>query len=294
VSNTLKGIVLMVASMVAFTVLDACGKYVLHDVALPVAVFFRYFIALLLSALLIWRTGGTPLLTTRHPYVQAARGLFLLASTFLNFIAMSHLQLAQTSAISFTIPLWVCALSVPVLGEYVGPRRWIGVLVGFLGILVIMRPGTASFHWAMFCSLGAALNGALYNLATRKVGGHDQAETSLFYVGLFGSIGALGPAAWTWAMPHGMQWLPLMAMGVAGAAGHFMLIGAHRIASAATLAPFAYTQIIWMTLAGYLFFNNTPDLWTILGAAIVVASSIYVFARERAHGKTEAIPTPED
>jgi drug/metabolite transporter (DMT)-like permease len=95
-------------------------------------------------------------------------------------------------------------------------------------------------------------------------------------------------------MPHGVQWLPLVAMGVAGATGHFMLIGAHRIASAATLAPFAYTQIIWMTLAGYLFFKNTPDLWTILGAAIVVASSIYVFARERAHGKTEAIPTPED
>lgn len=284
----------MVASMVAFTVLDACGKFVMHDVALPVAVFFRYFIALLLSSTLLWTTGGTALLSTHHPYIQAARGFFLLASTFLNFTAMSYLQLAQTSAISFTIPLWVCALSVPLLGEHVGIRRWIGVLFGFLGILVIMRPGTAGFHWAMFCSLGAAFNGALYNLATRKVGGSDRAETSLFYVGLVGSLGALGPAAWTWATPQGLQWLPLLAMGLAGAGGHFMLIGAHRIASAATLAPFAYTQIIWMTIAGYIMFGNVPDFWTLVGAAMVVAGSIYVFARERAHGKLQPIATPED
>jgi drug/metabolite transporter (DMT)-like permease len=293
-NNTLKGILLMVIAMIAFTVLDACGKFVMRDVALPVAVFFRYFIALLLSAALLWRSGGATLLATRHPYLQAARGFFLLASTFLNFTAMSYLQLAQTSAISFTIPLWVCALSVPLLGEHVGLRRWVGVLFGFVGVLVIMRPGTANFHWAMICSLAAALNGALYNLATRKVGGHDKAETSLFYVGQFGTIGALGPAAWSWAMPQGSQWLPLIAMGVSGAAGHFMLIGAHRIASAATLAPFAYTQIIWMTIAGYLLFGNTPDSWTMLGAAIVVASSIYIFTRERALGKTDAIPTPED
>jgi drug/metabolite transporter (DMT)-like permease len=293
-SNTLKGIVLTVVSMIAFTVLDASGKYVIQTVPLPVAVFFRYLLAVIFAGALIALTGGTPLLMTRHPVLQVARGMCLLAATLMNFLAMSYLQLAQTSAINFTIPLWVCALSVPLLGEHVGLRRWLGVLTGFLGVLVIMRPGTANFHWVMLVSLASALMGALYNLATRKVGGHDKAETSLFYVGLVGSAGAALPAMQSWQMPQGMEWIPILLMGVAGTAGHFMLISAHRLASAASLAPFIYTQIIWMTIAGYLLFNNTPDFWTIVGAAIVVASSIYVFAREQAHSKATALPAPQD
>ena len=284
----------MLSAMLAFTVLDASGKFVLQSLSLPVAVFFRYFIALILASLLISGSGGKTLLKTHHPILQMLRGFFLLSSTMLNFVAMSYLQLAQTAAISFTIPLWVCALSVPLLGEHVGIRRWTAVLVGFLGILVIMRPGTQSFHWAMLCSLGATLNGALYNITTRKVGAHDGAETSLLYVCLFGSLGALLPATYAWATPQGWQWLPLILMGFAGAAGHFMLIKAHRIANAAVLAPFAYTQIIWMIIAGYLLFKNIPDFWTLVGASIVIASNIYIFARERIHGQKDPAPIPSD
>lgn len=280
----------MLAAMASFTVLDTAAKYVTQHMPTAVAVFFRYFIALLFSALVVWKGGGVPLLRTRHVYLQALRGFFLLASTMLNFVAMSYLQLAQTAAISFTIPLWVCALSGPLLGEVVGLRRWLAVAAGFAGVLVIMRPGTGSFHWAMLLSLGTALMGALYNLTTRKVGGADKAETSLFYVGLFGSLGAALPALVHWQMPQGWQWLPLVIMGVAGTAGHLMLIQAHRLAPASALAPFVYTQMIWMIIAGYLVFNNVPDLWTLVGAAIVVASGIYVFARERMHGSLQPAP----
>jgi drug/metabolite transporter (DMT)-like permease len=294
VNPRLKGIALMAAAIVIFALLDGLAKYVMQTLPPPVAVFFRYFVALLLSMAIIERTRRPAIIVSRHPGWQIVRGLMLLASTYLNFAAITFLQLAQTAAISFTIPLWVCALSVPLLGEHVGLRRWAAVLVGFLGVLVIMRPGTMDFHWAMFMSLGAAFCGSIYNIATRKVGGRDRAETSLFYVGLVGSVVAVLPLPWFWQMPYGMQWPILLAMGLAGGFGHFLLIQAHRLAPASVLAPFIYTQIIWMILIGLIVFRDIPDLWTIIGAAIVIASGLFVFAREKTLGRETETPAPTD
>jgi drug/metabolite transporter (DMT)-like permease len=180
------------------------------------------------------------------------------------------------------------------LGEKVGLRRWLAVLVGFCGVLVIMRPGTASFHPAMLISLFNALLGALYNIITRKVGARDSAETSLFYVCLLGATGAALPMLTHWQSPVGWQWLPLGLMGAAGAFGHLMLIQAHRLSPASAIAPFIYSQIIWMILAGYLVFGQLPDTTTLLGASIVVASGIYVFNRERLKGVQTTLAAPED
>ena len=273
--------------MALFTALDASAKLVTQGLPIPVAVFGRYSIALLLTSLLIWRTGGVNDLKTRHPYLQLMRGGFLLASTFANFFAMGYLQLAQTAAIFFTIPLWVCALSGPMLGERVGLERWLAVCMGFAGVMIIMQPGTSHFHWVMLVSLFASLMGALYNIVTRKVGGHDKAETSLFYVCLTGTVVASVPMATHFQMPVGWQWFPLVFMGIAGAVGHWMLIQAHRMASASVLAPYLFTQIIWMTLAGYFVFGNVPDRYTIIGATVVIASSLYLFARERRSNAAE-------
>lgn len=280
--------------MAVFTVLDTSAKFLTQSLPIPVSVFFRYFIALIIAALVVWRRGGASLLITRHPVLQVLRGLLLMGSTFGNFLAMSYLQLAQTAAIFFTIPLWVCALSVPLLGEKVGLRRWLAVAVGFCGVLVIMRPGTMSFHWAMLLALWNSFLGACYNLATRKVGGRDSTETSLFYVCLVGAAGAAAPMAANWVEPSGWQWLPLLLMGLAGATGHLMVIEAHRLAPASTIAPFIYSQIVWMTISGALVFGQFPDLWTIVGASIVVMSGIYVFNRERKLGGSAAEATPED
>jgi drug/metabolite transporter (DMT)-like permease len=290
----LQGILLMAASMAFFALLDGMAKHVMLFLPAFVAVFFRYLLALALTLVIVWRAGGLSLLATGHPLLQALRGLMLVSSTWLNFFAISHLQLAQTAAISFTIPLWVCALSVPLLGEAVGLRRWIAVLVGFLGVLVIMRPGTDDFHPAMLLSVMAAICGALYNIATRKVGGRDRAETSLFYVGLVGSLGAALPLPWHWQMPEGTQWLFLVGMGLCGGIGHFMLIQAHRLAPAAALSPFVYTQIVWMILLGFLMFGDVPDLWTLIGATVVIASGLFVFARERSLGRSGEVPAPVD
>ena len=289
-----QGILLMAASMAFFALLDGMAKHVMLHLPAFVAVFFRYLLALALTLVIVWRAGGLSLLATGHPLLQALRGLMLVSSTWLNFFAISYLQLAQTAAISFTIPLWVCALSVPLLGEAVGLRRWIAVLVGFLGVLVIMRPGTEDFHPAMLLSVMAAICGALYNIATRKVGGRDRAETSLFYVGFVGSLGAALPLPWHWQMPEGTQWLFLVGMGLCGGIGHFMLIQAHRLAPAAALSPFVYTQIVWMIALGFLMFGDVPDLWTLIGAAVVIASGLFVFARERSLGRSGEVPAPVD
>ena len=276
----IKGILLMVASMVIFTLLDAAAKHLVQTLPPAVAVFGRYLVAFVLSVLVIMRKGGPQLMATRYPALQALRGVMLMAATMLNFIAIMYLQLAQTAAIFFTIPLWVCALSVPILGEHVGLRRWIAVAVGFMGVLVIMRPGSDSFHWAMLLSIASSFCGAIYNIVTRKVGGRDRAETSLFYVGLVGAAAGAVPLPFVWQTPQGMQWLLLGFIGLVGTIGHFMLIQAHRLAPASVLAPFMYTQIVWMILVGYLFFGDVPDFWTLAGAAIVVASGLFVFAGE--------------
>jgi drug/metabolite transporter (DMT)-like permease len=294
VSPALKGIVLILLAICCFAMLDATAKYTVQTVPQQVAVFFRYFVALVLASLLIVRTGGPELLKTRHPAGQAMRGVLLMASTTLNFLALSYLQLAQIAAILFTIPLWVCALSMPLLREPVGIRRWAAVIVGFLGVLVVMRPGTSDFHWAMFASLGAALCGGIYNILTRKVGGADRAETSLFYVCLVGAAAAALPLPWAWETPQGLAWGLFLMMGIFGFAGHLMLIEAHRLAPASMLAPFIYTQIIWMILLGFIVFGDRPDMWTLIGAAIVIASGLYVFARERARGITRPAPAIED
>lgn len=283
-----KGILLMVASMVAFTLLDAIAKHLVQTLPPAVAVFGRYVVALLLSVGVILRKGGPHLMATRHPALQALRGVLLMGATMLNFIAIIHLQLAQTAAIFFTIPLWVCALSAPLLGEHVGWRRWIAVAAGFMGVLVIMRPGSDSFHWAMLLSIASSFCGAIYNIVTRKVGGRDRAETSLFYVGLVGAMAAAVPLPFAWQAPQGLQWLYLGFMGLAGTIGHFMLIQAHRLAPASVLAPFMYTQIVWMILIGYALFGDVPDFWTIAGAAIVVTSGLFVFAGEARASKAPA------
>jgi len=293
-TKELRGILFMCLAMLLFTGLDTAAKLVTRDLAPWVAVFFRYTVALILGLTILLARKGVNGGKTRHPGLQTIRGLLLMGSTICNFLAMQHLQLAQTAAIFFTIPLLVSALSVPLLGEHVGWRRWLAVVVGFLGVLVIMRPGTEGFHWAMFFSLAAALQGAFYNIATRKVGGHDSAETSLFYVALVGSLASIIPAGLDWTMPQGTQWLLLFSMGIFGTIGHFLLIEGHRLAPASRLAPFIYSQIVWMTLSGFLVFGDVPDRWTLAGAAIVVASGLYLLQRERIRGKTEAVAAPSD
>jgi drug/metabolite transporter (DMT)-like permease len=213
----LVGIGLMVGAFAMFAMLDATAKYLVGFLGVGLVVFARYGFSLVFVGLLVWQQGGSGLLVTGNGVLQVVRGLLLIVSTGTNFIALGYLQLAQTSSIAFSNPLWVCALSPLLLGERVGPRRWFAVLVGFMGVLLIIQPGTMSFHWAMLLSLTSALSTALYQIATRKVGAEDRAITSLFYVSLVGSLAAAPLAPIGWAMPSVGQWGLLVLMRVSSA-----------------------------------------------------------------------------
>lgn len=275
------GILLMVAAVTTFAMLDATAKYTVKSLSTAMVVCFRYGIASAYVTILLWRMGGARLLVTRHRKLHAMRGLLLLGSTGFNFFALNYLQLAQTSAITFSNPLIVCVLSPWLLGERVGLRRWIAVIVGFIGVLIIIRPGTAGFHWAMAASVLSALCGALYQIATRHVGLHDQALTSLFYMTLTGALGAVPLALVDWQTPLAWQWGLLGLAAIFGTCGHYMLTEAHRRAPASVLAPFVYVQIIPMIVIGFLVFGDVPDGWTLAGGLVVIASGLYVLYRER-------------
>ncbi|MFW6076417.1 MAG: DMT family transporter [Hyphomicrobiales bacterium] len=271
----------MLAAFAIFAILNATAKYLLVSLGLGFVVFGRYAFSLVFVAMWVWQQGGAAVLVTGHGPLQVLRGVLLITSTGCNFAALGYLQLAQTASIAFSNPLWVCALSPLLLGERVGPRRWFAVVVGFIGVLLIIRPGTMSFHWAMLLALASALATALYQIATRKVGTDDRALTSLFYVSVVGSVAAAPAAPIGWVMPDLVQWSLLALMGLCGTVGHHMLTQAHRMAPAPVLAPFVYSQIVWMALIGFVVFGDIPDAMTILGASVVVASGLYVFYREQ-------------
>ena len=280
--NVATGIGLMIAAVATFTVIDACAKFLLGSGVPPMMVVFaRYSLSLVYVLALMWWTGMLTF-TSHHPGLQVTRGVLLFASTLMNFIALQYLRLDQTSAIFFSNPLWVCALSPFLLGEHIGPRRWAAVIVGFLGVLLIIRPGAAGFHWAMLLSVTVAIITALYQIITRRIGGRDPALVSLLLPSLVGSALAMPLGIFDWHVPAWGLVALMLLMGMAGGIGHHLLIKAHTMAPAPTLAPFIYTQIVWMIIVGFVVFGDVPDLYTLFGAIIVVSSGLYVYYREQA------------
>ncbi len=281
-TQTSSGILLMLVAFMLFSVLDASAKQLVQGLPATVVVFGRYALGTVFIVLIGWPLFGQAMWRTASVRLQLLRGVFMVGATLLNFLAVRHLQLAQTSAILFTTPLWVCLLSPFLLGERVGWRRWLAVLAGFAGVLLVLRPGTDAFHPAMFHSLAAALTLSLYQILTRRVGLRDAAISSLLWSTAAGAVLSLPLAAMQPVMPAGSDWGLLALAGLAGSAGHFLLAEAHRRADASLLAPFAYSQLVWMVLIGWLWFGDVPDAWTIGGALIVAAAGLFVYYREQA------------
>ncbi len=284
----LLGISMFLGALVAFTGIDSSAKWILNDgFSVGQAVFMRYGVHLALIVGILLPLLGKNLVRTKRPGLEVLRALMLLTSTGMNFAAVQYLSLSVTSAIFFTLPIILCAFSVPLLGEKVGWRRWAAIGVGFIGVLIIIRPGSATFQWATLLSLGATVALAFYNILSRKLAGVDSLYTQQFYVALAATIFvmpfAIGPfAAQPWVLPtSSWSWVALFGMGMFGAVGHWLLTEAHRYAGASTLAPFVYGVIIPMTLSSWLIFGQLPDVWIWVGAPIVLGSGLYIWVRER-------------
>jgi drug/metabolite transporter (DMT)-like permease len=278
----LAGIGLAIAGYVSFTLIDTCAKYLTQQ-GLPSmeVVFIRYAAQLLLVSAIFLPQRGLALVATRSPRLEVLRGLALMGSTIFNFFALTFLPLTVTSAIMFTSPLILCALSIPLLGETVGWRRWLAICVGFVGVIVIVHPGTSAFHPAVILSILGAACGALYSLLTRKLAGIDSTTTQQFYAGLVATLCVAPFALGGWQFPHSPDgWLAFGLIGIVALVGHQLLTAAHRFAPASVLAPFSYIQIIFMTASSWLIFHQPPEFWLYVGAPIVIASGLYLWLRE--------------
>ncbi|MCB1492033.1 MAG: DMT family transporter [Rhodobiaceae bacterium] len=294
------GIVLMLLAYFWFSFIDTSAKWLaLYGFPVFQIVFMRYLAHLVISMGMIAKDGfELSRFGTEKPGLVILRGALVLGSTIFNFIAVRYLPLTLTSTILFSAPIIVCALSGPLLGEKVGLWRWSAIFAGFVGIVVAIRPFDASFHWAVFLSLGAAACFSFYLILTRKLAGVVASGTMQFYTGAVGAL-ALAPLAFaTWRMPEtAFEWVVLVMIGFFGWIGHEFLTRAHGFAPASTLTPFAYSFILYLTVWSVFVFNQLPDRWTIIGAAIIVASGMVIWFRERKLGLRTAAarqvyPTP--
>jgi drug/metabolite transporter (DMT)-like permease len=283
--NRLIGIGLVSATFLFFALLDCGAKWLVRTLPVFEVVWLRFVTHVLFTTALLAPKYGMTLVRTKRPGLQLVRSLFMPVMTALNFWALQYLQLAETGAIQFTVPILIAIASGPLLGERLDARRWAAILVGFAGVLVILRPGTQGFHPALVLSLINAVLYALFNLMTRKLASYDPPEATQFLSAVGATIAMAPFALASWQAPStGLEWTVLCLIGIAGGLGHYFLALAHRFAPASVLGPFLYQQIVWMVLFGYLVFGDVPAGPVVVGAGIVIASGLYLLYRERGRG----------
>jgi drug/metabolite transporter (DMT)-like permease len=281
--NRLVGIGLVSSCYVLFTLLDGSAKWLVTSVPVVVVVWLRFLIHALFASALLFPLRGMALVRTRHWRWHLLRAVMFVVMTGLNFWALQYLQLAVTASIFFAVPILIALLAAPLLGEKLDAGRWSAILAGFAGVLIIVWPGSADFHPAMLLALGNTLLVAIFNLMTRRLAAYDSPET-IQYLPALGAAILLAPFALaTWESPEGwLEWAVACLMGAMGGLGHYLLAAAHRYAPATVIAPFLYQQVIYMALFGYLVFGDVPAPAVWVGAGVVIASGLYLFARERA------------
>lgn len=284
--NRAAGILWMLATMFCFISLDAIMKYLLAIYPLLQVTWARFFFATLIAAAI--NAPNLPgVLRSRAPRLQTLRSLLMMLTTVMFNAGIKFVPLATATSIMFMSPILITVLSIPILKEQVGMRRWIGVVVGLLGALIVVRPGLAGLGLGTLFLVIAAFLNANYQILTRKVRIHDQPMTSLFYTAAVGAVvtSAIVPFDWQWPTLEG--WLLFAASGLFGGLGHLCLIQAFRRAPASVVAPFSYSSLLWASLYGWFLFAEWPDLWTLVGAALIILSGLYIFHRERLHRQHE-------
>jgi drug/metabolite transporter (DMT)-like permease len=281
--NTLRGIGLMCLALVLFSALDTTAKYIATRSGLPISqvTWLRFMSQFALVVITFGVLAVPRLLYSQKWKHQVFRSFLMLGSTAFNFLALKTLRLDQTLTIGFLAPFIVALLAGPFLGEWIGWRRMVAIAVGFCGILVVVRPGYATFDFGMIYAGIGMMCYAIFMLLTRYLTRFDPPEVTIFYSMLAGVfvVAPFALAEWIWPR-DAFTWAMLISTGLWGGLGHYIFILAYRHAPASTLAPFIYFGLITHTALGYLVFDQLPDTWTISGALIVVASGVYLVHRE--------------
>ena len=276
-------IALICGAMVCFTGLDTCSKWLAATLPAAQIVWARYMGAALIALAALRPLSRPSALRSNSPWLQAFRSILLLGATGANVLALRQLQLSETATISFLTPIFVALMAGPLLGERVGAERAIAIAVGFLGVAIATRPGTAAFQPIVLVAVAGVLCNSGYVLATRKLAGKDGPRTTFAWTQVAGIVALTPTLPWVWRQPATVEaWLVMAVMGMFAAAGHSLLIIAHRFAPAPALTPFTYTQLVWMIVSGVLVFGDWPPAATWVGAALVVACGAFLALRERA------------
>ena len=274
------GILLMICGVACFAVMDATIKWLTDDFSVTQIVALRSWFGLPLLFILVYLEGGISSLKTTRPGAHILRYLLVLALSFSFFWVLSQMKLVDAIAITFAAPILIAALSVPVLKESVGIHRWAAILVGFIGILIILRPGSGVFQWAAIVALGSTIIYAILMISTRALKSTESTAALMFYpqIGVSITGAVFVPIFWIAPSPGELGLFALA--GTFGSLGILCLTHAFRLAPAATVSPFEYSALIWATLLGYLLWQEVPDKFIVLGTVIVISSGMYILYRE--------------
>ena len=276
---------------IAFMALfDAMAKFLGEGYHVVQLVFFRNFFSLLFVVLLLARSGGFGSLRSRHPVLHGLRAAFALGATFSFFIGLQFMPLAEAFALTFTGPIFITVLSIPVLGETVGPRRWTAVLIGFVGVIIMLRPGSEALRVEALLPLTAALCYAFVMLLSRKLSRREPVLSVLFWTTIIGTIVSGVALPFDWLTPTPRDWVLFILLGLLGTLTMWFMTLAYRHAPAAVVAPFDYTILLWGLLLGWVIWHELPDpeIWP--GAVILNGCGLYITHRETRMAR----PAPED
>jgi len=284
------GILFLLASNLCLAGMDAVSKTLIQSYDVTQILWVRYMFFAGFTAALAWHGRGSvggliSAFRTERPWLNIARAALLVIEIGLFVVAFGHMKLAAVHAIAAICPLMITALSALWLGEAVGPRRWAAVAAGFVGMLVILRPGLGVFEpWALLPLIGASLF-AVYQVLTKILGRTDGTDTIMLYTGWVGLAVTTLAGPWWWSAPDPQGWVLLVLAGLLGVSAHLLLIKALSVSEASVLQPFNYTLLVFATVVGFVVFQELPDALTITGAAIIVTSGVYAWWRERVRAR---------
>jgi len=268
-------------AMLCFAAMDTISKWLVTDYSVGQMMWIRYALLCLFAWFVVRRRGFITAFRSQRPGLQLLRSLIALIEGAMFVLAFRYLPLADVHAVGATSPLIVIALGVLFLGERAGLARWLAVGAGFVGVLLIVRPGFRTFDWPVLLPLVGAALWAGYQVLTRLAARYDAPDTSLLWSAFVALVATsfVGPLGWVWPTP--IAWTLMVIVAGMGAVAHYALIKALDYAEAGSVQPYAYTLLVWVALLGFLVFGDVPDGWTILGAAIVVASGLYTWRHDR-------------
>ena len=276
----MKAIILNLSAWVMLPIMDGFAKYLSSTLPVLQITWSRYFFTIVITLPIMLFFFRKNLTWTEQPKLQLIRGLLLFCANILFFYSISIISLAKAITLAFIAPLIVTALSPFLLGEKVGYKRWAAVITGFIGSLIVIRPGFVELNLASIAALGTGVLYGFYLIITRKLHDSDNPLLTLLLTGIVGAVLGSLIMPTVWVSPTITEWYMMFAIGFFASLGHLFIILSLRYADASKLAPFGYFEIVTSIIIGYYFFNHFPDSWTFLGLFIIISSGIYIFRRE--------------